>query len=349
MLCGRVRKRGEDAEARCAGCGERAPRGQWEPRDKTPWGQRALRAVQLVAIGVFLGAVALKILMAAAGAGRFSALQIIAVLASLALVVIGGFVVFAAWETLFVWSATFESPGRRIEGEAHMSGNRIEWVSVRRYSLRLLDVARAPGASRLSSASARAAGPRALLGCVVAFDRHRAWGFLDDDTVVCVAAILGMAARGELDVLVGEAQGFRISSKFPGELRSDLKIWLRPRSDGGPLLPFEGRLVEHARTLSASLPRERVPRAVPGGYRGSATPEEPLAPAVALCDVLGHFYLQPRQREEHLLQYLRRPPAEEGASLEDIAAAFLDAAKIELEATRQLALGVHSVLELGGC
>lgn len=326
LLCGHVPKGGEDVAAACASCGEAPPEVRWQSTQSYPPGQRARLIAVTAFVAVLMLALAAILVREAVRAPSLTGVRLMQIGVALVLVCATGLVLWIAEYTLFVRTYRFESADGRVTGDVSTFGDRVYTAFGMHYVLRPVDVPAA--AVALSSASALAAGPAALRERVRAVGAERAWLALDDEMTLALAAILGMAARGEIEVLAGTARRFWIGTRPEAPKEVEDAIWVSPRGGAAAAQPFERRFREHLDAIVSERRGGAIGDAGPAAYRVGAARDE--APRVLLGDVVARFGME-----------IDRTDDDEGPSLRDLFAA--DAIEVDGDAVAAALVAAVSV------
>lgn len=343
LLCGRLRGDGEDDAAACAGCGEMPPEVTWQSTQSYAPGRRAGQAVVMTLLGIVVLAAAVVLAYAAVRGARTGGATLLMLFFSLIVAAAAGLVFWGAGYTLFVRTYRFNSADGRVTGDVSTLAGRVRTAFGLNYVLRPLAL---PASARdLTSARAFAADPAALcerLRAAGPTDEAQAWLGLDEDVVVVLAAIFGMAARGEIDVRAGTGRRFWIGPRPEHVKELEEVIWLRARGGGAPSLAFERRLHEHLDAIASTRRGDAIPGSELAAYRVGAAREE--VPLVQLADVVAHFAIH---AEGDVGEHLRELFAAEAVTVyqDEVAAALVAAAKVDPRATRALVLDVASTMD----
>lgn len=317
LLCGHLRTPREDPAAPCSACREPPPAVEWQSTESYKPGQRALLGGAGIAGGAI---VALFAALLVRGIVRAPGDDVI-IKSLLVLVVacISGFLFWGGGYTLLVRGYRFESKDGRVYGSVTTLGGRIERAFGLSFALRPLDLGSVPGARSLTSLAARALDE-------VKIDGSRPIQ-VTGEAAPALAAILGMAARGEIELLAGEPRRFWVGPKPDHLSQVRNHIWLRARHGAAPDLPFENRFLSHLAALSGAPLRE------PGesGYRVAAMVDDRDEPPIPLDDVLMRLGEESdaagTSLEEHVTALLgpaREEPAAPAVSRTLVAAASVD-------------------------
>jgi hypothetical protein len=343
LLCGRLPKKGEDAAAACAGCGELPPEVTWQSTQSYRPGQRAGIVVVCALVGLALLAVAALVVREAIRAPSLAE-AVVEMALALFVVLAAGLLFWASCYTLLVRTYRFASPDGRTTGDVSTLAGRVRTAFGLHYVLR--PIALPASARDLTSARAYAADPSALcerLRAAGPSDDQEAWVGLDDDVTVVLAAILGMAARGEIEVLAGSGRRFWIGLQPEQVKQVEDMIWLRPRAGATHALAFERRLVELLDTHTSA--RRREASSGPAAYRVGAARDE--APLVQLADLMWRLAMEVDPTDGDVSAHLREMFAMEDVDVyrDEVAAVLIAAAKADSRATRALTLDVIQALE----
>lgn len=268
-----------DGAEPCARCGRPAPEVRWGTRDGyTSAVKRALDAVGLGLLGLALAGLATAMVI---GSLRRPSVGVHEVFfCALALLVLGfaGLALWAAGHTGLLRSWSFEANDERVSGHVTTLAGRLH----EGFGLSYTEVAaKVPSEAAALGSSVPPEVAAAALAALPA--RLREVAHVDDGQLVVVAAILGMAARGEIAIEPGEPQRFWIGARpktAPSWIRR--RVWLRRTGSAVPALAFEKALIRHLEALA--LARAAPPAPGPDGYRTAAGAE--AAPSVPLLDVM---------------------------------------------------------------
>ncbi|APR83086.1 Hypothetical protein A7982_08435 [Minicystis rosea] len=337
MLCGRRRAPGEDDASACAACGEPPPEVRWQSMESYKPGQRAGLVIVVTVVGLGVSALALAIGRSAFLAPSFDGSSLVKLGMSAILLFASGILFWAGGYTLFIRAHRFESADERVFGELFQLGGRVWKAFGMSYGLRPIDVAGIPGAASLTSASAWAANPSALCAPLIARGETEHAHATDFEHAVATAAILGMAARGEIELLLGEPRRYWIGQRPEQVSPVRKKIWVRARG-GAPSLAFERLFRTH---LDAVLASDRAPApSVETSYRVAA-PSEPRTAAPLEIVIRMLELARDGHSDIDFSEYLRGLfSAEEPASDEGIVAAVKAMAARDPAALTALAIDV---------
>lgn len=319
----------------CPRCGSPPPEGVWM-FDRTP-GESVWGSIKLITLGLLLFGISARILMYLVGSRPFDGLAIFLVVVVLVLLLIGGLVLYRAGEIVFVQDGSFRSNDGMVEGQVHLVAGVVRSAFCTRYVIERFDVCAPPSdadARRLTSASARGC-VGALRGALEACVGE----WLTDEMIVGVAAVFGMAARGEIDLLVGRPSGWRVEkgvvlATYGGAMQ------LRLHASGGvvPSLPFERHLVEHVTTLLPNRRRAARVEAAPAGYRSAPARDAEEGASVELSAVLERYAMSSALRAKTILEDLRKPGFDGLVVADQIRYGFAKAVKVDQEVTRDLTM-----------
>jgi uncharacterized membrane protein YedE/YeeE len=344
LFCGHQRPRGAIGFI-CPRCRQRVPEGTWSFEDgKTP-AARIRQAIKLTLLSLaFMGAGGWLVVHAVTSA-RFGLWQALLVLLGLLLVLVACLVVSLAVDTAFLRRHRFQSHDGRVDAHVHTFMGRVRWVVAESFRAARVNLDLAPAAKALDSASAAGALPalRALARDPAIFGtEHEA----PSEVLVAMAAIVGMGARREIDLLAARPGGYGLDrgqiSRLPTEQRS-ARLWVRAGASGSspPPLPFERAFYAHL--IAMDPPGGPHERGDALGFRERRSDDEGDG-GVLLTALLERHAASSMVIGDGLRAELR-PEGSASVPAEELAAAFMAALRVNAAAATALRWRVQEIVE----